>query len=177
MENETEKSTWQVLVVEDEPDNQEVIATTLQLHHVTVRTAKNGFEAIEALKAFTPNFVLCDLSMPGLNGWQTLTEIRNNPKTAQLPVIALTAHAMVGDRELALAKGFDGYIPKPIDVLTIFATLQAIMRDFAKKIPAGVEDKKPAGAPEAPVQPTTLTVPVPGQNDTTSNASSNTSLS
>src|SRR5260370_1050815 len=118
MENGTAKSTWQVLIVEDEPDNQEVIAVSLQLHQVTVRTAKNGFEALEALKAFTPNCVLCDLSMPVLDGWQTLIEIRNNPKTEHLPVIALSAHAMVGDREEALAKGFDGYITKPIDVLT-----------------------------------------------------------
>ncbi len=169
MENGKEESTWQVLIVEDEPDNQEVIAASLERHKLTIRTAKNGLEALEVLKDFMPTFVLCDLSMPLMDGWQTLTEIRNNPKTAHLPVIALTAYAMIGDKERAMAKGFDGYVTKPIDVMTIFATLKAILSSIVKK-QAAAEDKKPTETQEATVQPTTSIAPAPGQNDTISKA-------
>ncbi|HLY27392.1 MAG TPA: response regulator [Aggregatilineales bacterium] len=165
MENGNQGLPWQALVVEDEPDNLEVIVATLRWQKMTVRTARNGFEAIEALKDFTPNFVLCDLAMPDMNGWQTLTAIRNNSKTALIPVIALSAYAMVGDREKALASGFDGYITKPIDVLTFFDTLKVILGSIVRQIPA-TKDKKPTTAPEKTAEPTPLTTPPPGQNNT-----------
>ena len=133
MQNNQQESNWRVLVIEDEDDNQDVIAVALRFYKMDVKSAINGLEAIEMLQNFVPDFILCDLAMPKMDGWATLREIRANPKTGHVPVIALTAYAMIGDREKALAKGFDGYITKPIDVMTIYSTLKTIMAEIAEK--------------------------------------------
>ena len=164
MDNLQQGSNWRVLVIEDEEDNRDVIAAALKFYKMTVRTVTNGFEAIDVLKDIAPDFILCDLAMPKMDGWQTLLEIRSNPKTVHIPVIALTAYAMVGDREKALAKGFDGYITKPIDVLSLNGTLKTILAELAKKT-AQSEESPPgnlsstAGVDQVPVSSSH-----PGQN-------------
>lgn len=104
---------WQVLIVDDDRDNLNVAAQYLQFLGAAVRTAQNGNEGLEALKTLQPNLILLDLSMPTMDGWQMLTLLRENPETARIPVIALTAHAMPSDRVKVMEAGFDGYITKP----------------------------------------------------------------
>lgn len=89
-------SQWTVLVVDDEPDNREIAQTVLSFGGVKVHTAVNGADGIKLLETLSPTFVLLDLSMPVMDGWEMLKLVRANPKTQNIPIIALTAHAMGG---------------------------------------------------------------------------------
>ena len=118
-------TTWSVLVVDDEPDNLEVVAETLEFKGAEVKTALNGKEGLDALADFTANLILTDLSMPVMNGWQMRARVKSDPKTAQIPVLALSAHAIAGDKERALEAGFDGYLTKPININTLLDDIRA----------------------------------------------------
>jgi CheY-like chemotaxis protein len=107
-----------ILVVEDVEDNRELVRLLLESAGYTVVEAHNGQEALDALVTGLPDLVLMDLSLPVIDGWEVTRRLREDARTAALPIIALTAHAMAGDRERVMASGFDGYIPKPIDVGT-----------------------------------------------------------
>jgi two-component system, cell cycle response regulator DivK len=119
MENEDEQSSWRVLIVDDDLDNLNVARVVLTFHGIEVYTAQDGVEGLAVLNHIHPTLILLDLSMPIMSGWEMLHAIRANSVTASIPVIALTAHALYGDRELILSAGFDGYISKPF-VLTTF---------------------------------------------------------
>ncbi|MBI1279430.1 MAG: response regulator [Anaerolineaceae bacterium] len=112
--NDTSK--WTVLIVDDEPDNREIAHTVLSFAGVKVHTAVHGEDGLKLLEEIVPTFILLDLSMPVMDGWEMLAKVRTDPKTQHIPVIALTAHAMAGDRERAFEAGFDGYIPKPFRI-------------------------------------------------------------
>ena len=86
-----------------------------------------GEEGLLLLQTYQPTLILLDLSMPKMDGWEMLRHIRNRPETARTPVIALTAHAMEGDRERVLGAGFNGYIPKPFDVMLLPTQIQEII--------------------------------------------------
>lgn len=104
-----------ILIVEDSPDNMKLFRTVLALkgHEVTGLTGGEGL--LEAVEQAQPDLVLMDIQLPGKDGFTLLREIRGSALPG-LPVVALTAHAMTGDRERALDAGFDGYITKPIDI-------------------------------------------------------------
>lgn len=106
-------ASWVVLIVDDEPDNLGVAMKILDFNGAQVHIAEDGVEGLSILQSIAPTFILLDLSMPNMDGWEMLKHIRQNEATAAVPVIALTAHAMAGDEERALAAGFDGYITKP----------------------------------------------------------------
>lgn len=125
---------WRVLLVDDEPDNLEVVAETLEFHGATVKTAANGQLALDALKDFKPDVILLDLSMPVMDGWQTLRHLRENPETRILPIISLSAHAIVGDKERALQVGFDAYVTKPINVPTFIQDLKTALESTSQSI-------------------------------------------
>ncbi len=120
---------WTVLVVDDEYDSRMVAEIMLEDAGARVVTAINGREALERLRTEKPNFILSDLSMPEMDGWQLMAELNNNRATAEIPVIALTAHAMVGDRERALAAGFRNHITKPLSADKFMTQLLAILED------------------------------------------------
>lgn len=128
-----EPSTWVVLVVDDEPDNLDLVVETLQYYGATVKAAANGRLALAILDAFTPNLILLDLSMPELDGWELHQRLRAAPAWTSIPVLAMTAHAMVGDRERAMQAGFDGYITKPISVPTLLLDIQQAYSDGRNK--------------------------------------------
>ncbi len=113
MPRDTEMATWDVLIVDDEPDNVGVAEKVLVFNGAKVRTACDGIEGLIRLEERRPTFVLLDLSMPHMDGWEMLRRLRSNPETSDLIVIAVTAHAMIGDAERAMEAGFDGYITKP----------------------------------------------------------------
>jgi CheY-like chemotaxis protein len=104
-----------ILIVEDSPDNMKLFRTLLTLKGHRVTGIPGGEELFGTLAAGPPELVLMDIQMPGKDGFELLAEIRAS-SYRELRVIALTAHAMSGDREKAIAAGFDGYITKPIDI-------------------------------------------------------------
>lgn len=106
---------WLVLVVDDEFDSREVASMMLEAAGADVITAENGREAVKLVETYKPRFILSDLSMPQMDGWQLMHHLNQNRTTATIPVIALTAHAMKGDRERAIAAGFRNHITKPLD--------------------------------------------------------------
>ncbi len=125
--------TWTVLVVEDERDNADVIAGMMQYYGASVTQADNGQAGLEALQGFTPTLILLDLAMPTMDGWEMLKALRTDPDKQHIPVIALTAHAMSGDKERALAAGFDGYLSKPISVRSLLNDLRATVEQTAQQ--------------------------------------------
>lgn len=129
-------STWRVMVVDDEPDNLEVVAETLEFRGAQVKTAANGKEALEALETYDANLILTDLSMPVMNGWEMRTRIKIHPKLSLIPILALSAHAFAGDQQRALDVGFDGYLTKPVSIATL---LDDIRFAAVKTAPAGEE--------------------------------------
>ncbi len=102
-----------VAVVEDNPDNRLLVQALLEDHYDLVEYETGG-AALAGLRASLPDLVLLDISLPEMDGADVMREIRADPALRRLPVIALTAHAMTGDREKFLAAGFDEYVTKPI---------------------------------------------------------------
>jgi len=114
-----------IALVEDNPDNQLLIRVLL-LDVYEVAAYETGATALAGLRTEKPDLVLLDISLPEMDGTQVLRSIRSDPALRSLPVIALTAHAMTGDREKYLAEGFDDYVTKPI--LDESILLEAIAR-------------------------------------------------
>jgi len=126
--NRTALAGAHVLLVEDNPVNQELVSELLGGANVVVRVANNGREAIDMLAHERFDAVLMDCQMPVMDGYAATRELRSDPKWRDLPIIALTANAMVGDREKALAAGMDDHLAKPVDVTEMFATLARWVR-------------------------------------------------
>lgn len=104
-----------ILIVEDSPDNMKLFRTILGLKGHEVTGLAGGEGLLDAIEEGSPDLVLMDIQLPGKDGFALLQEIRESSQAA-VRVIALTAHAMTGDRERAMEAGFDGYITKPIDI-------------------------------------------------------------
>ena len=117
-----------VLLVEDNPFNQELARELLGRAQIVVRVANNGREAIDILSRERFDAVLMDCQMPVMDGYAAASELRSDPKWRDLPIIAMTANAMVGDREKVLAAGMNDHIAKPINVVEMFATLARWVR-------------------------------------------------
>lgn len=105
---------WVAVVVDDEQDSLDVAAILLEMVGVTVYTARDGVAGLALVTQHLPDFVLSDLSMPEMSGWEMLNQLKREPATNAIPVIALTAHAMPGDRNRTLAAGFHNYLSKPL---------------------------------------------------------------
>ena len=120
---------WTVLVVDDEPDSIEVVRTLLELCGARVITADNGETGFIEAKQNRPDFIISDLSMPGVSGWEMLERLKTELSTQQIPIIALTAHAMDGDRNRAIAAGFHNYLSKPLEPETFVSDLLGLLVD------------------------------------------------
>jgi two-component system, cell cycle response regulator DivK len=119
-----------VAVVEDNPDNRLLVRAILEDRYEIVEY-ESGAAALEGFRGAPPQLVLLDISLPGMDGTEVLRQMREHPTLADVPVIALTAHAMAGDRERYLAHGFDDYVTKPIVDETVL--LEAIERGLARE--------------------------------------------
>jgi CheY-like chemotaxis protein len=106
------------LVVEDNEVNQLLTASVLEREGFVVDLAANSSQALEQLQTRTPDVILMDIQLPGMDGLSLTRRLKADPATAKITIIALTAHAMTGDREQTLAAGCAGYISKPIDTRT-----------------------------------------------------------
>src|ERR1700734_3909381 len=114
-----------VLVIDDDARNVFAITSTLELHGMTVTQAPNGRKGIEALlTAEDTDLILMDVMMPELDGYTTMHQIREMPAFASLPIIAVTARAMPGDKEKSIAAGASDYVPKPVDTDELLACME-----------------------------------------------------
>jgi two-component system cell cycle response regulator DivK len=113
-----------ILVVEDNEKNMKLFRDILLATGYRTLEATTGLEAVDMATEHTPDLVLMDIQMPDLDGVQALRRLRADPRTEAIPVLALTAQAMRGDRERFLAEGFDGYLSKPVDVRELLGAVR-----------------------------------------------------
>ncbi len=114
-----------ILVVDDDEMNRDMLSRRLLRKGFEVELAVNGEEAIQKAHAVRPEIILMDLSMPVLDGYEATRRLKASPETARIPIIGLSAHAMVGDREKALAAGCDDYDTKPVELPRLLEKVDA----------------------------------------------------
>ena len=116
-----------ILLVEDNDMNRDMMSRRLQRTGYEVLMAADGMQAILMAESETPDLILLDMSLPVIDGWEAARRLKASPTTASVPIIALTAHAMAGDREKALAAGCDDYDAKPVDFPQLVAKIDALL--------------------------------------------------
>jgi CheY-like chemotaxis protein len=116
-----------ILVVDDKMTSRELIRTVLENSGYAVSEAGDGVEAVRMAQQVQPDLILLDLQMPTLDGFGALEQLRGNPCFADLPIVAVTANAMQGDREKALAAGFTSYISKPVKLAVLRTELARLL--------------------------------------------------
>jgi len=116
-----------ILLVEDNEMNRDMLSRRLARRGYEVVVAVDGREGVAKARAETPALVLMDMSLPLLDGWEATRELRADPATRSIPIIALTAHAMAGDREKALAAGCDDFDTKPIELERLLGKIEALL--------------------------------------------------
>jgi|SRR5256885_5879440 two-component system cell cycle response regulator DivK len=117
-----------ILYVEDNEDNVYVLKNRLARAGHTVLVASDGAQGVMMAAAEQPNLILMDLSLPVLDGWEATRRIKAAPETRNIPVIALTAHAMAGDREKAIAAGCDDFDTKPVEMSRLLDKIEALIK-------------------------------------------------
>jgi two-component system, cell cycle response regulator DivK len=113
-----------ILVVEDNEKNAKLFRDLLQASGFATLEATTAEEGLELAASHRPRLVLMDIQLPGIDGVEALARLRADDRTSAIPVVALTAQAMRGDRERLLAAGFDGYLPKPVNVLELIEAVK-----------------------------------------------------
>ena len=116
-----------LLLVEDNEEGRDGLSRHLRRKGYEVVTAVDGGQGLEAARAEPPDLVLMDMSLPVLDGWEATRQLKADPRTKHIPVIALTAHAMAGDREKALAAGCDEYDTKPVEFTRLLGKIQGLL--------------------------------------------------
>ena len=120
-----------VLIVDDNPINLKLARVVLSAEGLEVRTAMSAEEALTVLETFTPRLILMDIQLPGLDGLELTRQLKRDPERHDIIVLALTAYAMKGDMERALAAGCDGYMSKPIDPGTLCTVVERHLQSQA----------------------------------------------
>jgi two-component system cell cycle response regulator DivK len=121
-----------ILIVEDKPNSRELLRTVLEQQGYEIMEAGDGDEALALVRQQSPDLVLMDLQIPARNGYDVLQEIRKDVKLAHMPVVAITANAMPGDREKVLAAGFTGYIAKPVALAHLRSEVNRVLEPESK---------------------------------------------
>jgi len=116
-----------VLLVEDNEMNRDMLSRRLQRNGFDVVLAVDGEEAVRVAAADRPDVILMDMSLPVIDGWEATRRIKAATESAHIPIIALTAHAMAGDREKAIAAGCDDYDTKPIELPRLLGKIEALL--------------------------------------------------
>lgn len=117
-----------ILYVEDNSDNRMLIRRVLSAEGYTVHEAPNAAEALNILKGLQPDLILMDINMPDMDGYTLTAHIRALPNLGLIPIVALTANVMKGDRERSLEAGCDGYIQKPVDIDTLTQQVERFLK-------------------------------------------------
>ena len=146
-----------VLIAEDNAVNRELLRELLEARGYAALEACDGQEALQMIAQTQPDIVLLDIGMPVLDGFGVIREIRENPRWATLPVLAVTAYAMQGDREKIMKSGFNGYLSKPVDARSLAEELKRLLskRDDRNAPPNQSNESQPDGR----VCPPTMTAP------------------
>ena len=118
-----------ILIADDYDDNRELLRLMLETDGHTIREARDGHEFLASARTDVPDLALIDLSMPMLDGWGALRELRSDERTRSIPCIAVTAFASDQDRQLALKAGFDGYLTKPFRARDLVQLVQKLLDD------------------------------------------------
>jgi two-component system cell cycle response regulator DivK len=118
-----------ILIVEDNPKNLKLIRDLLQFKGYQTIEADSAEAGIELAREQHPTLILMDIQLPGIDGREAMKVLKADASTQQIPIIALTASAMKGDRERLLAEGFDGYIPKPVDIKAFPEQLESFLSE------------------------------------------------
>jgi two-component system cell cycle response regulator len=148
-----------VLLVEDNPTNRELIAYLLTAFGHQVTAVSSGEAAMEIAGEKVPDLIICDLDLPGMSGYEVVRRLKLDPAIRAIPIVAVTAMAMVGDREKVLAAGFDGYLSKPIDP-------ELFSEQLDRYLPLALRSTAPArrSASRAPAPVTVLILDNLGRN-------------
>ncbi|MFQ5772995.1 MAG: response regulator [Kiloniellaceae bacterium] len=123
--------TGKILYVEDNEHNIFMLEARLRRKGYEVVVARDGHEGISLARAEAPDLILMDLGLPALDGWEAIRRLKAAPETQSIPVIALTAHAMEGDRDTALAAGADDYDTKPVKLPGLLAKIERLLGPMA----------------------------------------------
>lgn len=118
-----------ILIVEDNEENRDSLSRRLQRRGFTVVTAADGRAGLDAAHSEKPDLILMDMNMPELDGWEATRQLKASADTGALPVIALTAHAMSGDRERALQNGCADYHTKPVEFSKLLAQIETLLQE------------------------------------------------
>jgi len=116
------------LIIEDNPDNLTLICDILELNGYKTIHADTGMQGFEMAIANQPDFIILDIQLPDISGYEVLEKVRNCDKTRSIPIIAMTSYAMTGDRERFLNAGCDGYVEKPIDPALVIDQIHQAIR-------------------------------------------------
>jgi two-component system, cell cycle response regulator DivK len=116
-----------ILLVEDNEMNRDMLSRRLGRRGYDVTIAVDGEQGVAMARSEAPALILMDMSLPGLDGWEATRQIKATPETRSIPVIALTAHAMSGDREKAIAAGCDDFDTKPVDLARLIEKIEALL--------------------------------------------------
>ena len=120
-----------ILLVEDNEMNRDMLSRRLQRKGYQVVLALDGQSGVELAQSEAPDLILMDMSLPVLDGWEATRKLKAAPQTRAVPIIALTAHAMAGDRERAIESGCDDYDTKPIDFRRLLVKIEMLLRSGA----------------------------------------------
>jgi CheY-like chemotaxis protein len=126
-----------LLLVEDNEDNRIIYSTVLRHTGYEVIEALDGAQAVALARSEHPDLILMDISIPEIDGWEATRILRQDPATRDIPIIALTAHALADDRERATAVGFTAYLAKPIEPRAVVAEVRRWIGDGTAKKPLG----------------------------------------
>jgi CheY-like chemotaxis protein len=113
-----------LLLVEDNEDNRTIYATVLRHLGYQVIEAQDGVQAVALARSEHPDLILMDISIPGMDGWEATRVLKGDPSTRDIPIVALTAHALSDDRERAAEVGFSSYLAKPVEPRTVVAEVR-----------------------------------------------------
>jgi len=116
-----------ILLVEDNEMNRDMLSRRLERRSFEVVIAVDGGEGVSFASSHHPDLIIMDMSLPVLDGWESTRRIKENPETAHIPVLALTAHAMAGERDKAIAAGCNDYDTKPVDFPRLLGKIEALL--------------------------------------------------
>ena len=138
-----------ILIAEDNTINRELLRELLEARGYAVEEAPDGQAALRIMEHSTPDILLLDIGMPVLDGYAVVRKVRENPRLVHLPVLAVTAYAMQGDREKILSSGFDGYLPKPVNAGLLVEEIKRLLAragggNFPPRQTRGSDDAKQA---------------------------------
>jgi CheY-like chemotaxis protein len=118
-----------ILLVEDNELNRDMLSRRLVRRGYEVEIAIDGREGLQRAEAMSPDLILLDLSLPEMDGWEVLRQLKLDPKMKNIPVVALTAHALVSDRDRALEAGFDEYDIKPVEMPRLLKKMETLLKE------------------------------------------------